>query len=87
MKQITVSGVDEALHGALSDEARSEGVSVNQYVLRLLRSALGLSPRRKKRPRAFTDLDHLAGTWSKDEGKDFLETLDRQRGIDSDMWE
>lgn len=33
------------------------------------------------------DLDHLAGTWSKEEADEFDEALAEQRRIDPELWD
>ena len=62
MRQLTVRGVDDSLHAALSDAAKQRGTSVNQFVLDLLNGHLGLASSRQADSPSFADLDHLAGT-------------------------
>jgi hypothetical protein len=86
MRQLTVRGVDDSLHAALSDAAKQRGTSVNQFVLDLLNGHLGLASSRQADSPSFADLDHLAGTWTKKEGEVFLAELGRQRKVDAGMW-
>lgn len=84
MTQLTVRDVDERLGEALKQEAEARGLSVNRLVLQLLRESVGLSGR--KRPLVFTDLDHLAGTWSAADAAEIAPHLSAQRHIDDDLW-
>lgn len=87
-KQLTVRGVDPALEEQLRQEAGRRGRSVNQTVLELLRQAAGLEsagPPAAGTAR-FTDLDHLAGTWSDEEARDFDQVIGGMRRVDPDLW-
>lgn len=84
MSQLTVRDVDERLGEALRREAEARGLSVNRLVLQLLRESLGLAF--DKRPPIFTDLDHLAGTWSAEDAAEIEPHLSAQRRIDSELW-
>ena len=84
MKQLTVRGVDAPLDTALQREAQRRGVSVNRCVLSLLRQSLGLSENLPKQ--TYHDLDHLAGTWTKEQVMEFDQHLQNQRQIDSGVW-
>lgn len=84
MTQLTIRDVDERLGEALKQEAESLGLSVNRLVLQLLRESVGLLPRRA--PAIYTDLDHLAGTWSAEEAAQFERQLTEQRPIDDALW-
>ena len=84
MKQLTVRGVDGPLHTALKREAQRRGVSVNRCILSLLKQSLGLYENLPEQE--FHDLDHLAGTWSKEQTVEFDEHLQNQRRIDPGLW-
>lgn len=84
MSQLTVRDVDERLGEALRREAEARGLSVNRLVLQLLRESVGLSTH-KQQP-AFTDLDHLVGTWSAEDAAEIEPHLSAQRGIDNELW-
>ena len=87
MKQLTIRGVDDRLHAALSEAAAHEKQSVNKYVLKVLCERLGLLPDPDDREATYDDLDHLAGTWTKEQGEAFLHEVGRQREIDPGLWE
>lgn len=83
MTQLTVRDVDPTLAEALKREAAARGLSVNRLVLLLLRESVGLAT---AHPQFFSDLDHLAGTWSRDEANDFERHAAGQREIDDELW-
>jgi hypothetical protein len=41
---------------------------------------------KKKEPVRYHDLDHLAGTWTKEEAAAFDKLIAEQRTIDPDLW-
>jgi plasmid stability protein len=69
MPTMTIRGLDELTIKALKDKAKQEGTSVNAALVKLIKEELGL--RKKKRMVVYNDLDHLAGTWSDRDYKEF----------------
>jgi plasmid stability protein len=86
MKQLTIRGVDSKLHHHLKVEAHRLGLSINQYVLSILRDALGIDNGKQKASLQHHDLDHLAGTWTQSDVVEFERQLATQRSIDEDLW-
>ena len=84
MTTMTLRGIDDTIAIALKDKARQEESSVNTVMLRILRESLGID--KKKRSAVFSDLDHLAGTWSAQESDDFLRATAVFEKVDEDMW-
>jgi hypothetical protein len=82
MKQLTIRGVDSKLHHDLKAEAERRGLSINRYVLSVLRGVLGGDSRNQRASVQYHDLDHLAGTWTQRDGAEFERQLAAQRGID-----
>jgi hypothetical protein len=76
------------LERAIRAEARRRGLSVNRTVLGLLAGAAGLvtAPEPTAPTGPFTDLDHLAGTWSAEEAEEFDRAVRVVRVIDRDLW-
>lgn len=68
------------------EEATTTGTSLNKIVIRLLLKATGLAGPEREKPR-FHDLDHLAGTWTREEAAEFDHVLAHQRRIDPELWE
>lgn len=87
MKQLTVRGLDPELVRRLKRTAHRQGLSFNKAALLLLRRGAGLS-RDVKRPTDVigSSLDHLIGTWSEKEEKDFLEAIKAFERVDEDLW-
>jgi len=79
MKQLTIRGVDDSLHAALRNGAKRRGLSMNRFILNLIREALGLENTAPQQPAEFHDLDSLAGVWSQDEFEEFERELAAQR--------
>lgn len=84
MGAITVRNLPPKVAKAIREKARKERLSINKTVVKLLEEATGLS-RDGKRP-LYHDLDRFAGTWSKEEYDEFMESLKEQRKIEPDMW-
>jgi plasmid stability protein len=84
MTIMTLRGIDEKTAEALKEKAKREGNSVNAVTLRLLRESLGLE--KKKRNVIYTDLDYLAGTWSREEAADFERNTAVFEKVDEDIW-
>jgi hypothetical protein len=85
MKQLTIRGFDPELERRIRELARSEGISLNQAVLRLLRQGSGIGTRRKS-DAIGKALDDLAGTWTAEQEKEFLEAIKPLEGIDEELW-
>ncbi len=89
MKQTTVRGIDSTLARRLREEARRRGLSVNRTVLLLLRQATGLARPSEPVPsglQRFTDLDHLAGTWTHRDADEFNRAVEGLSHVDEEMW-
>jgi plasmid stability protein len=85
MTQLTVRGIDETLHQEIKIHAKERGLSVNRYVVELLREATGqIEP--SGEIVVYHDLDHLAGTWSAEEADAFEQLLLEQRQVDEELW-
>lgn len=89
VKQATIRGIDGTLERRLREEARRRGLSLNRTVLLLLRQATGLAKPTEypeRRPKRFTDLDHLAGTWSDAQADEFDKAVEVFEQIDGELW-
>jgi plasmid stability protein len=84
MATMTLRGIDEQTAEALKERASRERTSVNAVTLRLLRESLGLEKRR--RSATYSDLDHLAGTWSREEAAEFERNTAVFEQVDEDLW-
>ena len=85
MAVMTIRGLDDVMVRALKERAREEGASVNAILLKVLKEGLGL--KKKARTVIHTDLDHLAGTWSDKDYKEFQKKIEDFERVDEDMWQ
>ena len=84
MTTMTIRGLDDLTINALKEKAKKEGSSVNAALVKLLQEELGI--KKKKRTVVYNDLDHLAGTWSDKDYKEFLQATADFAKIDEDVW-
>ena len=84
MTTMTIRGLDDLTINALKEKAKKEGSSVNAALVKLLQEELGI--KKKKRTVVYNDLDHLAGTWSDKDYKEFLQATADFAKIDENMW-
>ena len=84
MKAITLRNIPADLGRRIERRAKEKGSSMNKTVIQILEDALGTS--RKRAVQLHHDLDHLAGSWSEDEAREFDEDLAAQRKIDPEPW-
>ena len=84
MTTMTIRGLDDLTIKALKEKAKEEGTSVNATLVKLLKEDLGL--KKKKRMIIYKDLDHLAGTWSDKEYKEFQKIIKDFETIDKTIW-
>ncbi len=68
-----------------STAGQAEKTSVNKAVIELLEESAG-GKAKKKAPVRYHDLDHLAGTWTKEEAAAFDKLIAEQRMIDPELW-
>lgn len=84
MTAITLRNIPHEIQAAIRRKARSEGLSLNKAVQKLLAEALRLES--KGAEVLYDDLDHLAGSWSEEEAEEFEAALREQRQIDPELW-
>ena len=85
MKTITIHGIDQPLADLIQSKARSEGLSVNKTVKRLLEEALGVKPRSKGLNRH--QFKEFCGIWSKSDQLEFEEKTEDFKTINSGDWQ
>ncbi len=85
MKAVTIRGVDSDVAEKLKATAKDQGISVNQLILELIKTSLGLK-KEKKYSRQYTDLDDLFGRWSDDKFKKINDKMTKNRQIDPELW-
>lgn len=85
MKAITLRKLPPDVARIVQQRAIQKKTSVNKAVIELLEeSARGKA--KKKTPIRYHDLDHLVGTWTKEEADAFDKIVRSFRTIDPDLW-
>ncbi len=86
MNQLTVRGFDDELSAAMRRLAKREGISLNQAALRLLRKGAGLTDGTGGADTVGSSLDHLIGSWTKQEADAIGSALEDFETIDEAIW-
>lgn len=85
MKSITIHGLDDELDKEIREKAKTQGMSLNKTIKKLLKKALGL--------RSPTEADHkeefkeLFGVWSEEDFREFTESSNNFKTVDPGDWE
>jgi len=83
MKTITIRGINLELANRIKERAMQNGENINKLSLRLLKSALGLGE--KQVIPAYHDLDHLTGTWTDEDEKEFYKNIQELEVVDKEL--
>ncbi len=85
MKSITIHGIDEPLAKLIKSKARSEGLSINKTLKKVLEESLGVKP--ADRSTHLSDFDEFCGMW-KDKDLSEFENKTKEFGrIDPEDWQ
>jgi hypothetical protein len=83
--QLTLRGLDPRVQREIRALAKREGISLNRAALRLLEKGAGIG-----QPDAAdcigSSLDHLIGTWTDQDARAFLESIQSCEQIDAELW-
>jgi len=85
MKAITLRNLPPEVAKTVQQRAKKKKTSVNKAVIELLEESVGGKVKKKEKTR-YHDLDHLAGSWTKEEAEAFEKLIAEQRTIDPDLW-
>lgn len=85
MKAITLRNLPPEVAKTIQQRAKQKKTSVNKAVIELLEESIGKKPEKKEKVR-YHDLDHLIGTWTKEEAEEFEKLLAEQRTIEPEFW-
>ncbi len=85
MKAITLRNLPPEVAKTVQQRAKKKKTSVNKAVIELLEESVGGKVKKKEKAR-YHDLDHLAGSWTKEEAEAFEKLIAEQRTIDPDLW-
>jgi hypothetical protein len=75
-------GIPSDLMIHLKREAKRLHISVNVLILQMIERGLGITQKKT----LYHDLDHLAGSWSSAEEKEFQKQTQYFEQIDKDLW-
>jgi len=81
---MTIRGIDDEVAVLLKERAKNEGISINGLILKMVKESLGIE--KKKRMKIYLDIDHLAGTWSEKDLKEFQKNVEDMEKIDKEIW-
>ena len=85
MNQLTIRGFDGELLRRLNILAQSEGLSLNQAALKMMRRGAGME--RGERSFGIGESIHkYAGIWSEQEAQEFEQATASFEQIDKEMW-
>jgi hypothetical protein len=84
MKTITIRRIDSGLDRVIKSRAKQDNLSVNQWILQTLKKVTGMG--KESVFKKHSDLDALAGGWSKEEAKAFQKNTQIFERIDEDIW-
>ena len=85
MKSITIHKIDGPLSELIKSKARSEGLSINKTVKKILEESLGVKPRSGGAFRH--DFEEFYGIWSDTELAEFNERTVDLNKIDPEDWQ
>lgn len=85
MSQLTIRGFDGELLRRLQSLADSEGLSLNQAALKLMRRGAGLE-RAQNSFEIGDAINRYAGIWSDEEAREFRDATRGFEQVDEDMW-
>lgn len=82
MASLTINGLEDRVLERLREQARQRNLSLDALVRQILARSVGLEPE----PPAYSDLNHLAGSWTAKDAAEFLESTRPFREIDEGHW-
>lgn len=85
--QVMVRGLNPELANKIRQIAADEGISLNKAALRLLTKGAGLDRESTDDDTIGDDLDHLLGTWSREQAEEFAAAIRSMSLIDPELWE
>lgn len=86
LRQLTVRGFGDEVERRVRALVRAEGISLNDAVLRFLRRGAGVGSPANSADVVADALDHLAGTWSEDDLREFTAVVGPTEQVDAAFW-
>jgi len=84
MNQVTLRGIDDEVEKKIRRMAREKGTSINKVILDLIHQQAGTKHKRKEV--VSESLRKLAGTWTKKQAADFMDSIRSCEQIDEAIW-
>ena len=84
MSAVTLRNLSPEVLKIIRRRAMEGKTSINKVVAGVLEEGLGLTGRRRNV--VHHDLDHVIGSWTRQQADQFERTLTAQRQIDRDLW-
>jgi hypothetical protein len=86
MRQFTIRQIDAELERRLRNLARQDGISLNRAALKLMHKGAGLAVSDAAPNVVGHALDEHMGTWTENEERQFLASIESCEVIDPAMW-
>ncbi|VAX10782.1 hypothetical protein MNBD_GAMMA26-2040 [hydrothermal vent metagenome] len=84
MNSISLRGMSGVVKEQLKQQAKIAETSVNSLILKYIHRGLGIDPTTCRR--RHHELDHLSGTWTDADEKEFADAVGRLNEVDEKMW-
>lgn len=82
---IVIQNVDDATAKRIAEEAKRQGLSVEEFILQLIRKEVAVEHKSAElQPQ--DDLDSLAGTWTNEQAAEFLNAIADFENVDEKLW-
>lgn len=86
-RQLTIRGFEPEVEAHIHELARREQLSLNQAVMQLLRRGAGVAEAKQREADCIgTSLDHLAGTWTAKDEREFARAVASLERVDPEFW-
>ena len=85
MKSLTIHGVEKPLADLIRAKAKSEGLSINKTIKKLLEEYLGVKPQPDRKN--LSDFEGFCGLWTKNDLDEFEKKTSDLREIDDADWQ
>lgn len=84
MKSMTIHGIDKQLEDLIKSKAKSERLSINKTIKKLLETSLGIKPQPSRKN--LDEFKEFCGVWSREDLEVFEEKTVRLRTVDKEDW-
>ena len=85
MKSMTIHGIDKQLEDLIKSKAKSEGLSINKTIKKLLETSLGIKPQPSQKN--LDEFKEFHGLWNREDLKVFEEKTAGIRTVANEDWQ